>query len=76
MRRHKSSIDVVRGIGIVESSKSRREDKVHDAGRTVTLLGNDELRFGLFFLRHLLIAIVVTVAMDEGDHVCVLLNGA
>src|SRR5580698_1212326 len=68
--------ELVAGVGIVEAREARDEVQMRCAGGSVALLGNVNLRFGAVALAHLLVAVVVGLAMNEGDHVGILLNGA
>src|ERR1035438_10184497 len=63
-------------IRIVETGEARNEVEVNDAGGAVALLFDDDLGLGFVGLAQLLVAFVVGLAMDESDHVGVLLDGA
>src|SRR3954469_19473685 len=63
-------------VGIVETGELGDEVEIHRTRRTVALLGEDDFRLGLIGLRHLLVTVVVSLAVDEGHYIGVLLDGA
>ena len=63
-------------IRVVEARESRDEVQLDGAGGTVALFGQDNLRLGPVGVRLLFVAVVVGLAVNEGDYIGVLLDGA
>src|SRR5437867_4513763 len=61
---------------ILESRELADERKLDDAGRTVALLADDQFRDALHVRRRLALVGVLIFAVDEDDHVGVLLERA
>ena len=61
---------------ILKASTLRQIRKMHGPGRAVALLGDDDLGFILRVRIGLaiLVAVVIGLAVNEGNHVCILLN--
>src|ERR1700761_9178788 len=64
----------MRNVGILESREPRNEIQMHRARGAVTLLRDDDLGLRTIRLGHLFIAAVIRLAVDEGDHIGVLLD--
>ena len=67
-------------FALIRIFKSRVLGHIHQvnhAGGTVALLGDNDFRliFGFGIFAAVILTIVVAVAMDEGDHVGILLDG-
>src|SRR5687767_7062287 len=59
-------------VQVAEGSRLADEHQLHRAGLAVAVLRDDQLGKPLVLVR----GIVDFIAIDEGDHVCVLLDGA
>src|ERR1700761_1358149 len=67
---------VVGSFGILKAREARDEIEVHGARWAVTLLGKDDLGLRAIRLGHFFVPVVIRFAVDESDHVGVLLDGA
>src|SRR6185312_3581971 len=61
---------------IIEARESRDEIQKQRPGGPVTLLGDNDLRLGPLRLGHFLVAIVISLAVNECHHVGILLDRA